>query len=290
MNQKSKDLKRKLIAAAAALLIAFSACVVSTYAWYVYNTRAHTTTVHLAAGSSVKLQISSDDSHFGYSTDMTASDSFVGILNPVSTDNISNGFQSVKKFENVMKNGQNRFMASIFQDAEQYKDYFHTTLYLRTNASSMDIYISDISGTDKVASKPISTAIRVGFVVDGVQSIFELTDAANPEAEYNTKMGEDGEVFVLDSTKKDGSVNNTFRPFNKDNFCEYNKNTGEVKLKDGSRKLGTITGSGAADFGASKAVDVYIWLEGCDKDCVRNLLGATLENLSVSFSGIASEN
>ncbi|MDD5832939.1 MAG: hypothetical protein PUC98_05630 [Clostridiales bacterium] len=288
MNQ-SKNLRKSLIAASAALLIAVSACVVSTYAWYIYNTGAHTTTVQLAAGSSIKLQISSDNSNFGYSANMTATDKFVGVLNPVSTDNISNGFQKVKLFENVVKNGQNRFMASIFSDAEQYKDYFHTKLYLRTNASSMDIYISDISGTDKDETKPISTAVRVGLVMDGVQSVFELSDKNNPEALNNTKKGEDGEIFVLDSTKKDGSVNNTFRPYTSDNFCDYDKATGEVKLKNGSHKIGTITGSGSSDFGSSKAVDVYIWLEGCDKDCVINLLGATLENLSISFAGVSTD-
>ena len=40
------------------MLLTLGAVVVSTYAWYVYNTGRHTTKVRMAAGAGINLQIS----------------------------------------------------------------------------------------------------------------------------------------------------------------------------------------------------------------------------------------
>ena len=89
---------------------------------------------------------------------------------------------------------------------------------------------------------------------------------------------------MLDCTKTDG-ITVPFTPYTSDAYCNYNKNTGEVVLKNGSLKLCTISGnSGSA--GEPVQIDLYIWLEGCDEDCTNNLGSQTLKNLSVSFAGV----
>ena len=281
-----KNLKNRLTTGTVALLIALLAVVSATYAWYVYNTGRHTTKVRMAAGAGVNLQIS--NSYSGTYGSAAVLDSFTGRLNPVSTNRISGGFQKVIGFTNGTEN-QSNLVASLFGRGD-YTDYYKTSLFLRTNGNPTDIYIADIGFEDSDSKNPISSAIRAGFVVHRIgrsqpadaEYIFAISDKKNPKAEYNTAKGKEGDV--LDCTKTDGTTV-PFTPYTSDAYCNYNKNTGEVVLKNGSLKLCTISGnSGSA--GEPVQIDLYIWLEGCDEDCTGNLSSQTLKNLSVSFAGV----
>lgn len=281
-----KNLKNRLTTGTVALLIALLAVVSATYAWYVYNTGRHTTKVRMAAGAGVNLQIS--NSYSGTYGSAAVLDSFTGRLNPVSTNRISGGFQKVIGFTNGTEN-QSNLVASLFGRGD-YTDYYKTSLFLRTNGNPTDIYIADIGFEDSDSKNPISSAIRAGFVVHRIgrsqpadaEYIFAISDKKNPKAEYNTAKGKEGDV--LDCTKTDG-ITVPFTPYTSDAYCNYNKNTGEVVLKNGSLKLCTISGnSGSA--GEPVQIDLYIWLEGCDEDCTNNLGSQTLKNLSVSFAGV----
>ena len=281
-----KNLKNRLTTGTVALLIALLAVVSATYAWYVYNTGRHTTKVRMAAGAGVNLQIS--NSYSGTYGSAAVLDSFTGRLNPVSTNRISGGFQKVIGFTNGTENHSN-LVASLFGRGD-YTDYYKTSLFLRTNGNPTDIYIADIGFEDSDSKNPISSAIRAGFVVHRIgrsqpadaEYIFAISDKKNPKAEYNTAKGKEGDV--LDCTKTDGTTV-PFTPYTSDAYCNYNKNTGEVVLKNGSLKLCTISGnSGSA--GEPVQIDLYIWLEGCDEDCTNNLGSQTLKNLSVSFAGV----
>lgn len=287
----SKHLKRRFIIAFLATVGVFLLLVGTTFAWYVYNTSSHTTSVNMAVGSGANLNISNaPDGTFGYSALL---ESFVGILDPVSTDKITNGFQKVTKFEDT--NGTvNGIFATVFGPVEA-SDYYKTSLYLKTNGKKMDVYVSEIGFEDSNETCPISTAIRVGLVVHKVgenqptagEYIFEISDLKNPQAHYNTMHGESGNV--LDSTRKDGFTI-PFKPYSSANFCQYDKETGKVTLYPESLAIATVEGTADANYGESVQVDVYIWLEGCDEDCFTNLQGETLKNISISFAGNVTEN
>ncbi len=282
----STQLRRRLSVTMVALLITFVAVVSATYAWYVYNTSRHTTNVRMAAGAGVNLQIS--NSYNGTYGSAAVLDSFLGRLVPVSTNRISGGFQKVTGFTG----GDTRtgMMASIFGTGEQ-SDYYHTSLFLRTNGDSTDIYLSDIGFEDSDENNPISSAIRVGLVVhqagrnqaaDG-EYIFAISSKKNPEAEYNTATGQEG--YVLDSSRTDGTTV-PFTPYDQNAYCNYNKDTGVVTLKNNSLKLCTLSGAGNGKAGQSVEIEIYIWLEGCDEDCTANLCSQTLKNLALSFAGV----
>lgn len=281
-----KRLKGRLTTGTVALLIALLAVVSATYAWYVYNTSRHTTKVRMAAGAGVNLQIS--NSYSGTYGSAAVLDSFSGRLNPVSTNRISGGFQKVLGFTNGTEN-QSNLVASLFGKGD-YSDYYKTSLFLRTNGNSTDIYISDIGFEDSDEKNPISSAIRAGFVVHREgrnqpsqgEYIFAISDKKNPQADYNTAKGKEGDV--LDCTKTDGTTV-TFTPYTADAYCIYDKNTGEVTLKKNSLKLCTVSGQDKS-VGEPVQIDIYIWLEGCDEDCTGNLSSQTLKNLSVSFAGV----
>ena len=283
-DEMEKKLKSKFTSGTLALLIALLAVISATYAWYVYNTGRHTTKVRMAAGAGVNLQIS--NSYDGTYGSAAVLDSFSGSLNPVSTDRISGGFQKVLGFTNGTENQPN-LVASFFGKGD-YTDYYKTSLFLRTNGGPTDIYIANIGFEDSDPDNPISSAIRVGFVINSTgnskpEYIFAISDKKNPQAEYNTAKGKEGDV--LDCTKTDGSTV-AFTPYTSDAYCNYDQNTGEVTLKQNSLKLCTVSGNNGF-AGKPVQIDLYIWLEGCDEDCTVNLGSQTLKNLSVSFAGVA---
>lgn len=286
-DHSAKKLRNRLTSSMVALMIALIAAMAATYAWYIYNTSRHTTDVRMAAGTGVNLQIS--NAYDGAYGSAAVLDSFAGRLTPVSTNRISGGFQKVTEFKDGTEN-QAPKVAYLFENGG-YSDYYHTSLFLRTNGSATDIYLSDIGFQDSDENNPISSAIRLGLIVhqpgkNGAvagEYIFSISDKKNPQAEYNTDNGQEGNV--LDCTKTDGTTV-AFTPYTSDAFCNYNKETGEVSLKSGSEKLCTVSGTSAGKPGESVEIELYIWLEGCDEDCTGNLSNQTLENLAVSFAGV----
>ena len=280
MKKENLKLRRSFVLALLVLLIAFAVASVATFAWYIYTINAHTTNVHMAAGTSVTLQISKEEE--GPYGSAAVLDAFVGKLNPVSTDRIQNGFQKVAGFTNGSENRS--MLANLFNPGDD-SDYYKTTLFLRTNGGVTNVYLSDVGYEDSDDQNPISSAIRIGFVVPstGEEYIFAISDAKNPQKEYNTYYGEEG--HVLNSTKTDGSTVEFF-PYTAANYCIHDRETGEVTLKDASLPLFTVSGNNG-NFGTPVQLDVYIWLEGCDEDCTRNLGNTTLSNIALGFAGVS---
>ena len=292
-NEKTtntKSLRRRLTISILVVIITLCAVVSATYAWYIYNTSRHTTDVRMAAGAGANLQIS--NSYSGEYGSAAVLESFKGQLEPVSTNKVTVGFQKATSFI-VGQGGPADLLAAGFDDSEA-RDYYHTSMYLRTNGNDTDIYLADIGFEDSDEKVPISSAIRVGLVVHepgqnmpvSSEYIFAISDKKNPEARYNTVTGKEG--YVLDGVKKDGTTV-PFSPYTSDAYCIYDKNTGVVTLKKTSEKLCTITGDGHGKPGTPVQIEVYIWLEGCDEDCTVNLCGETLKKLAVSFAGIVQE-
>jgi len=292
-NEKTtntKSLRRRLTISILVVIITLCAVVSATYAWYIYNTSRHTTDVRMAAGAGANLQIS--NSYSGEYGSAAVLESFKGQLEPVSTNKVTAGFQKATSFI-VGQGGPADLLAAGFDDSEA-RDYYHTSMYLRTNGNDTGIYLADIGFEDSDEKVPISSAIRVGLVVHepgqnrpvSSEYIFAISDKKNPEASYNTATGKEG--YVLDGVKKDGTTV-PFSPYTSDAYCIYDKNTGVVTLKKTSEKLCTITGDGHGKPGTPVQIEVYIWLEGCDEDCTVNLCGETLKKLAVSFAGIVQE-
>ena len=279
-------LRFRLLVTVIVLLVMFTSFVGVTFAWYVYQTGARTSDIRMAVGTGSTLQISNQyDGSYGNSTVM---DVFKGALVPVSTDCIQNGFQKVTDFTDATTIDQKK--AYLFGAVET-TEYYKTTLYLRVGGEKQTIYLSDIGFEDDDAANPISTAIRVGFVVHKAglnqpvdkEFIFAINSAANPKANYNTATGEEG--YVLDSTKTDGTTIPMKNLYTKDQFCDYDSATGIVTLKEKSLAMFDLEGSADKGYGTPVQVDVYVWLEGCDKDCYNNICGKMLTKIALSFAG-----
>lgn len=282
----SKRLKHNFIIAAIVLLISFFSMVTVTFAWYIYQTGARTSDIHMAVGTGSSLQISNAyDGEYGTATVM---DEFTGLLNPVSTNRITGGFQKVYGFSDGSEN-QPALVASLFGASEK-SDYYETSLYLRVSGETQKVYLADIGFEDDDPLNPISTAIRIGFVVHepgqnqavSGEYIFAINTEDNPLAQYNTATGQEG--YVLDCTKTDGTTVPMENLYTSENFCTYDKETGTVTLNENSLSLFTLNGGSGGDYGTPVQVDIYIWLEGCDKDCYNNLCDTTLKKIALAFA------
>lgn len=149
----SKQLKRRLALAALAVAAVLLSITTATFAWYIFNTSARTTEVKMSAGSSVSLQIASKKDYdekgeaaFGSATQMEPMEN--GLVG-VSTDKIANGFRAVTGFRGEWQGDAYRSIARYFQNAADMKEYYKTTLLLRTTAQSLDVYLADIGSTDR---------------------------------------------------------------------------------------------------------------------------------------------
>lgn len=280
----SRQLRKAFQRTLAMLLIAVLAVSAVTYAWYVYNASRHITDVKMAAGTGVTFLISNE---YNGEYKSNAGLSFQGLLDPVSTDNIQNGFQKVTGFVN----DETQTPLAAFFDSAQRSDYYETPLFFTTSSSAIDVYLSDIRFDDLDAENPISTALRLGLLVHApgedqpvvAQYVFELSQAHNPQARYNTLQGEAGDV--LDSTKNNGSTV-SFTPLTRENYCIYDEESGAVTLQDKTVKLCTLpAASQGEDHGTPVQVDVFLWLEGCDEDCTNNLSSTNLESMALHFAG-----
>ena len=191
MKTNTQHLLRSFLLALLAVVAALLSMVAATFAWYIYNTSARTTRVEMAAGSSVTLQIAnSADGPWGSSTVM---EEFTGKLVPVSTDSILGGFQRVTEFETVpASGGASRLIANAFQSGVPSVHYYKTSLFLRSRSKDLNIYLSNIGFEDDSTEDPISTAMRLGLVVQGKEYIFEINQAHNPGADDNAAKEPEG--------------------------------------------------------------------------------------------------
>ena len=283
----STQLRRRLALAALAVFAALLSVTAATYAWYIYNTAARTTRVEMAAGSSVSLQIS--NALEGPYSSSTVMESFSGMLVPVSTDRIQGGFQRVKAFGSQWDaaTGTYRSVAKYFTSGMEMSHYYKTSLYLRTNGGTLDIYLSKVGFEDANPQNPISTAMRLGLVAQGKEYVFAINTEPNPNADDNGAKEPQG-GYVLRSDRTDGSTV-PFTPYTSANFCIYDSQTGAVTLPEGAVSFCTVSGDGHGGYGEPVKLDIYLWLEGCDEDCTLNLAGQTMKNLALSFAGFSGK-
>ena len=288
----ARSLRKQFNRMLATLVVALAAAGAVTYAWYIYNANRHITDVKMAAGTGVTFLISNEyDGEYKTNAGL----SFSGLLDPVSTDNVLNGFQKVTGFTGGTT--QDSLFANMF-GAAGHSDYYKTSLYLATNSAATDVCLSGIDFTEQDPANPISTALRVGLVAyapgksDTVtgQYIFELSGERNPQARYNTLDGKDASAseqdhLVLDSTRSDGMTVH-FDQLTSANYCDYNEETGIVSLKEATTKICSLPAAAKdADRSTPVRVDVYVWLEGCDPDCTNNLAATSLQSLALRFAG-----
>lgn len=317
----AKALQRQLIAAIAMLLVAAIALGSSTYAWFVNNNKvtASMATVQAAtAGSNllIKAAYTAASEQTGGST--TAPVALASTtLSPVSTNAVTDtakwyeastwvtnnanasGEQLASAYQaltltNTAPNAGDQSANATFVSADgTTRTAYQVAQYtLYTTGTSADVYLAPTDGL-KVdnggTSGAFYNAMRVGVVVDGT---LVLVYAPAAEAAVDPTAGNDTSLVTASTTAAGyhyvtGANTVTAAASNWTNdLATYSAAAGQ----NGSYSVTNQTKIASAVGKAGKKVDIYVWLEGTDYQCVTSLAGAdtTKYTVTANFVGVAT--
>ena len=260
--------KKQLMTAIAMLVVAALALGTSTYAWFVSNTTVKVDSMTFTAQTVDDLQIaltteawtgalSGTSATAGtFKTLITTADlnalytakgaNLTGAaLIPASTINAASFFKVADGAASWELNGSGVNIAKTFEPTNNISDNCVKAipLYLKSTTGT-SIYLSANTKVEGAAAP----AARVAFAVEGGSTIIWAPDAATHIADYKvTTIGDaDGIAKAVDSTSTVGDI------------------TGYTASKP-TAAIATL------EKDVAKRIIVYIWLEGCDVDCVSGL-------------------
>lgn len=287
--------KKQLMTAIAMLVVAALALGTSTYAWFKANTEvivesmtfsaqsvedvqialaSHTATTNKWDGSLSANQTNTTASAF--KTVILASDVLAlyngldggaatlttGALKPASTINGSTFFtskttDSAWALDGVYKAKEFDSVTNVRQDCVR-----AIPLYIKSSSNTA-IYFDKLKTTVTGSASP---AVRIGFKPqDGSTIIWEVDKDGTIANRMDTTFGSaDGLSTAIEAA--DGTIGTI---------------SGRVQALDGSTPIFTLTA------GQPKFLMVYIWLEGCDYDCVS---GISANDLTVNLAFTSKSN
>lgn len=279
------SLTKKLLLAVITLGIAVIATVGSTYAWFSMNTTVEATGMQLTAVTPVNVVISkTENGTYGPSVEF---DTDAAKLYPASTTieqltSAGVSFWAVEEGQVIGENGKGGLSSSATKFQTEVKSqatvdgmgrsyFIHEDLYLKTTAGKISLVLEEIkldgvtsaellgsnatipsSATDSDGTHEIKTALYVALITDDTTFIYSL----------------------------DGSTG-SFKG------VETVASNGTRTIKDEKEELSTAGSAGTLVFDSSESetialgtdpqhVQVVVWLEGEDPECVNAIGGQGL--------------
>ena len=287
-----KTLKKQLGAAIAMVCVAAVALGSSTYAWFVNNTRVTAGEFSATATTSNALEISDDGNTWLTSIDLTTN---MNTWAPVSTTDMA---LFAKDTTWGKSNNNKGNVVTAWEDATANTHYYTKTFYLKANQDCR-VQLDANTKVQETTTAPngILNAMRIGFVSGNEKVVYQIADtkvtaaASRRDTTEDTTdvdgitraikvtAGDSGNSYAVDATAFTRTATITT-----DGSSGTTTATGAIiaPATDNS-SLGTANNSYVVDLTAntSTAVTVYIWLEGCDYDCVSSIaegsISTTLE-------------
>lgn len=293
----SKAIKRQLLAAIAMVLVAAIALGSSTYAWFVSNTEVQATSSSVKSTSATpNLLIVAGATEAGGTNGSTwtaknkggktvesISSGTTTALYPASTNDCKDWWvvsgwtgddgnaPKANKYRkpqiDATANGDNVLNGKYTQGSTDLNAYQVTTYSVYTTTGEVELNLNPVnpinvdisSGAAQDAGTGFKDALRVGIVVNGTLKLVYAptteTGAGN-DADANGATG-------FRSVKDDSSTQTAgYKHVEENTFTGWtatNKNDGTYEKAANS--LGTVGKTGAV-------VQIYVWLEGTDADCL----------------------
>ena len=286
----SKAIKRQLLAAIAMVLVAALALGSSTYAWFVNNTRVTAGTFSATATTSNALEISNDGTTWLTSIDLS-SDS-VGSWAPVSTTDLVL-FAKDKTWNTSANNKGN--VVTVWEDATANTHYYAKTFYLRANQDcTVQLNVGTKVKETTATPNGILNAMRIGFASGTETVVYQISDSTKTEAasrrdttEFTEAVDGIAKAIKVTAGTPDNSyaVENT--AFTRTATITTNGSTGDttasgaiIERSTDNSTLGTATANNYIvhlTANTSTPVTLYIWLEGCDYDCVSSIAAGSIQ-------------
>ena len=268
------------------VLVAAVALGSATFAWFVNNNRVEATGVDLGTTTSVpNLYIEKAGTTTSTANAVADTAAVKGQkLYPVSTVDGNAFFETLSWTSGTEDSGH--ALANSYQEAQTVGDdevakYAEYTFTLGVQNGSMDIYF-DASRTSIKDANGIGSAGRWAISVDeGKNWILFKADSGTATGGYvtdanTTDLTENSYGVNTDKTLQNISYKTV------DNYAaDFNEQTAAVTPKQSATKLTTITSSANSEKGEI-TVRVRFWLEGCDKDCVSEIVGKGMNSGAIS--------
>lgn len=316
MNAIVKKLKKQLVAAATAVILAAFALSSATYAWYVSNTTVHGTTSTISAkANSFVLQIATKNQGAQYGDNQ----SLVAVtsghkISPSSTNDTKNWYicqgwgqdgnvHSYQKLTNLDENGK----YTIDQDHYAFikSEYI---LYTITQTGLCDVYLDggepagaiQVTADDTTSSTIIPESVRVGITIQDLEGTTPTGDEelvlvyapSNETGKGNDATAMDGWTYVKDAT----TLAPVTYPHIYGKTYTWTDSSSIIHDYAATKSGETYTAPAANGAAIVSNVDydgvimrVYIWLEGTDEQCVNNSNedDPSTYSVTISLAGVA---
>jgi len=263
---KTKNMRKKaLVASLAMLLVAVVALSGATYAWFSANSTANLSSINLQSTTSSSLLIAAKETAptaDEYSNTINVTWEELALIPCSSADTTS--------FVTVTATGEKADGAA--QKVESFgtttTGFLHKTLWFKTDAAS-DVRLSALTTTGETLN--LSNAIRVALVPAGSSAV--VYGIGSPQTYYAVT----GQSGYTAGAATYGDL--------------YAGTTGKgVTYSDAvTTKVAGTTSDAFVSLaaGTPKQVDLYVWLEGNDADCVNAIAGGTISGMSFQFDVVS---
>ena len=249
-RRNGKDIRNAFVM----LCVTVAMMSTATYAWFTMTDSPTVEGLKLTAATTGGLEISKDQSTWAGSIDFESVDKE---LSPVSTRSKTGPAFHTPVYTGGTVTGVS---SSAISDSELQNYVAKYTYYLRsTGSGSVNVGLKGGDGSTtgcylkaESGDKHVEYSLRVGFYVNNTWFMYE------PNAN-----GDKSGVSALQSG--DGA-----NPVVPDAYCKQNTNG---QFTSGGDKTATMLTLPSGEGGSK--IDMYIWIEGTDKDCVNEIMEGT---------------
>lgn len=266
------------------MALTFSA---ATYAWFTTNRLVKSDVVSSRSGTEtvdLLVSLTGGDAFRGAKevNISKANDNGTEFLMPVSTADLKNF---------VYNDANEQSMAVHFEKADP-KYYYHFKVYLQAESENDEsdgkllLFLDNADETGPLfqnATGNVLNAMRLGLAFDGdQQKILRVSEEENPKQHraFNTRLN----GVELTEHQVIAGAGNTLRAVEDPSapILEYMVDEDGAVTSDGRKPLLKM------DLNRVYAVDVFLYLEGCDPDCT-DVIGSMDLDFHLSFYGILEE-
>lgn len=266
-NTKKNSVMKKILPSACMLAVSAAMLSTSTYAWFSMNTTVTAQGMHMTAKAEEGLVISNAAAGT-YDVNASSVKTTVANLKPGSSANLADWYHSSSTDPNTANTQQTYDAGAAWVSNDSDANYVVHDFYIRSSAAAdLTVGSLDVTGVTATvnsgaAAQNLSKSLRVGILIDG-----DKTSNTQNVYIYAPVSGYTSSYTVAQAT---GAYNASAR-------------TTVTPLSGNTPSNSTITTiPDSADNGLH--VEVFVWFEGEDANCISNNIAATLEQLDVSVT------
>lgn len=276
MGTEKKELKRSLTRAIAGILLLLFAAVGTSYAWFTLSGQASTnitpTGGTISKGDTVLLISASSTGPFEKTCDLVLSGN-PETLKPLSTGDLEHFYRAT---------AQNQEGISILYanaDNRVDTDAIHGTVYLKCENAPCNVYFDPAElklGNDAQALAAMRLGMKITSHAGTTARIFRLDDMGNTGG-AETRQTIPRSAAVVSSVAQNGQA--TYGDDPVQSISGYFAEQNNTSYQAGREMLAAL------DTDEVATVEYWLYLEGCDEQCI-NAVQSRASEIQLAFAGV----